>query len=85
MVSTTYLWSQLLCTAVMQGLIAPVACRHGEPLVHIVDDDGSFRAAIERLLKRAGYEVATYASAEHLLERLPSDRAASSSMYGYQE
>ena len=41
--------------------------------VHIVDDDESFRKAIERHLKYAGYEVATYASAEHLLERLPSE------------
>ena len=28
---------------------------------------------MERRLKHAGYEVATYASAEHLLDRLPSD------------
>ena len=41
--------------------------------VHIVDDDASFRTAIERRLKHAGYEVETYASAEHLLDRLPSD------------
>lgn len=41
--------------------------------VHVVDDDASFSAAMERRLKHAGYEVATYASAEHLLERLPSD------------
>jgi FixJ family two-component response regulator len=41
--------------------------------VHIVDDDASFRTAMERRLKHAGYEVATYASAEHLLDRLPSD------------
>ena len=41
--------------------------------VHIVDDDASFRTAIERRLKRAGYEVATYASAQHLLEQLPSE------------
>lgn len=41
--------------------------------VHVIDDDASFRAAMERLLKHAGYEVATYASAEHLLDRLPSD------------
>ena len=41
--------------------------------VHIVDDDASFRTAIERRLKHAGYEVATYASAEHLLDRLPCD------------
>ena len=41
--------------------------------VHIVDDDASFRTAMERRLKHAGYEVATYASAEHLLDRLPCD------------
>ena len=45
--------------------------------VHIVDDDASFRTAIERRLKRAGYEVATYASALHLLEQLPSEDAPS--------
>jgi hypothetical protein len=28
-------------------------------LVHIVDDDASFRTAMERRLKKAGYEVAT--------------------------
>ena len=42
-------------------------------LVHIVDDDASFRTAVERRLKHAGYEVATYASAAHLLDHLPSD------------
>ena len=42
-------------------------------LVHVVDDDAAFRAAIERRLKQAGYEVATYASAERLLDRLPSE------------
>ena len=42
-------------------------------LVHIVDDDASFRKAIERRLKKAGYEVATYAAAQELLDRLPSD------------
>jgi len=40
--------------------------------VHIVDDDASFARAIERRLKYAGYEVATYASAQHLLDRLPN-------------
>jgi len=33
--------------------------------VHIVDDDASFRTAIERRLKHAGYQVAIHASAEH--------------------
>jgi RNA polymerase sigma factor (sigma-70 family) len=43
-------------------------------VVHVVDDDASFRAAIERRLKKAGYEVATYPSAQHLLDRLPDQR-----------
>jgi RNA polymerase sigma factor (sigma-70 family) len=42
-------------------------------LVHIVDDDLSFLTAMERHLKHAGYEVAVYASAQALLDRLPSD------------
>jgi RNA polymerase sigma factor (sigma-70 family) len=42
-------------------------------LVHIVDDDASFRTAIERRLKKAGYEVASYPSAQHLLDQLPSE------------
>jgi FixJ family two-component response regulator len=45
--------------------------------VHIVDDDGSFRTAVERRLKHAGYEVATYASAQHLLNCLPSESVPS--------
>jgi RNA polymerase sigma factor (sigma-70 family) len=39
----------------------------------VVDDDTSFRTAIERRLKLAGYEVATYASAIELLEASPND------------
>ena len=42
-------------------------------LVHVVDDDAAFRTAIERRLKKAGYEVATYPSAQHLLDSLPSE------------
>ena len=42
-------------------------------LVHVIDDDASFRRAMERRLKHAGYEVVTYASAQHLLDRLPSE------------
>jgi FixJ family two-component response regulator len=42
-------------------------------LVHIVDDDDSFRSAIERRLKQAGYQVAAYPSAEPLLDRLPDE------------
>jgi FixJ family two-component response regulator len=42
-------------------------------IVHIVDDDESFRTAIERRLKKAGYEVAAYSSAQQLLDRLPDE------------
>ncbi|MDA9546406.1 MULTISPECIES: response regulator transcription factor [unclassified Bradyrhizobium] len=45
-------------------------------LVHVVDDDASFRTAIERRLKLAGYEVATYASALELLDSLSDDERA---------
>lgn len=41
--------------------------------VHIADDDASFRTAMERRLTKAGYEVTTYASAQPLLDRLPSE------------
>jgi FixJ family two-component response regulator len=40
-------------------------------LIHVVDDDASFRAAIERRLRVAGYEVAVYASSQQFLDRLP--------------
>jgi len=40
-------------------------------LVYVIDDDASFRTAIERRLKLAGYEVNTYSSAQQLLDRLP--------------
>ena len=42
-------------------------------LIHVVDDDASFRTAIERRLKKAGYEVATYQSAQELLDHLPAE------------
>ena len=45
--------------------------------VHIVDDDALFRRAMERRLKHAGYEVATYASAQQLLDHLPSESVPS--------
>lgn len=41
--------------------------------VHVVDDDESFRTAIERRLKLAGYQVATYPSAQQLLDRPPDE------------
>ena len=42
-------------------------------LVHVVDDDASFRAAVSRLLRSGGYEVASYNSAQQLLEYLPQE------------
>jgi RNA polymerase sigma factor (sigma-70 family) len=42
-------------------------------IVHIVDDDASFLTAMERRLKKAGYAVATYPSAQQLLDRLPDE------------
>ena len=41
--------------------------------VYVVDDDASFRAAVERRLKKAGYAVATYLSAQQLLDHLPDE------------
>jgi len=41
--------------------------------IHIVDDDASFRTAIERRLKKAGYEVMSYPTAQHLLDRMPNE------------
>ncbi|WJR79770.1 response regulator [Bradyrhizobium sp. NP1] len=43
--------------------------------IHIVDDDPSFRTAVERRLKKAGYEVAAYSSAQQLLDHLPDERS----------
>jgi len=43
-----------------------------DSLVHVVDDDDSFRTAISRLLRTSGYAVKTYRSAgEFLLEPAP--------------
>ena len=41
------------------------------PIVHVVDDDASFRKAIARLLGASGYQVELYDSASELLEKLP--------------
>ena len=37
------------------------------PLIHIVDDDPSFRTAMERLLRAAGYQTITYISVSDFL------------------
>jgi RNA polymerase sigma factor (sigma-70 family) len=41
------------------------------PVIHIVDDDESFRTAVARLLRVSGYQVALYDSAHRLLEKPP--------------
>jgi FixJ family two-component response regulator len=46
-------------------------------VVCVVDDDASFRVAIGRLLRSAGYEVVEYGSALHLLSNLPFETAVS--------
>ena len=42
------------------------------PIVHIVDDDPSFRTAVGRVLTACGYRTALHASATALLEALPN-------------
>jgi len=42
-------------------------------VIHVVDDDPSFRAGISRLLRKVGYEVTTYDSARQMLEKLPDE------------
>jgi RNA polymerase sigma factor (sigma-70 family) len=46
----------------------------GTPVVHLVDDDASFRRAISRLLKISGYEVADYESAACFLNAIENAR-----------
>ena len=41
------------------------------PIIHVVDDDASFRTAVTRLLSAAKYEVRGYASASAFLESDP--------------
>ncbi|HQR22600.1 MAG TPA: response regulator transcription factor [Burkholderiaceae bacterium] len=42
-------------------------------VIHLVDDDGSLRNALQRLLGAAGYQVRTYASAGEFLLQPPGD------------
>jgi RNA polymerase sigma factor (sigma-70 family) len=45
---------------------------HASHVIHVVDDDSSFRSAIARLLNAAGYEVALYETSQQLLDRPPT-------------
>ena len=42
----------------------------GNPVIHIVDDDASFRTAISRVLNVSGYDVAGYESAAAFIRAL---------------
>lgn len=42
------------------------------PIVHIVDDDASFRRAVARLLQASGYRVLLYESGEQILINPPA-------------
>jgi FixJ family two-component response regulator len=50
------------------------AAMTGAPVIHIVDDDASFRGALSRLLSVSGYEVADYDSAATFLRSLADAR-----------
>jgi FixJ family two-component response regulator len=45
-----------------------------DPIVYVVDDDASFRKAVSRLLRTAGLQVETLASAREFLEHPIVDR-----------
>jgi RNA polymerase sigma factor (sigma-70 family) len=45
------------------------------PVIHVVDDDASFRASISRLLSASGYEVAAYDSAASFLNAVANVRS----------
>jgi FixJ family two-component response regulator len=44
----------------------------GAPVVHVVDDDASFRTSMSRLLQASGYQTQLYASGDAFLEQLPA-------------
>lgn len=44
------------------------------PVIHVVDDDKSFRTALARLLKASGFEVADYDSAARFLKSIEPSR-----------
>jgi RNA polymerase sigma factor (sigma-70 family) len=46
--------------------------QHASHVIHVVDDDSSFRSAIARLLNAAGYGVALYETSQQLLDKPPT-------------
>ena len=53
-------------------VVCPSMAIPHESKVFVVDDDASVRVALSRLIRSAGLEVETFASAEDLLEAWPS-------------
>src|SRR5580700_6493027 len=45
-----------------------MAARGNAKMVAVIDDDEAFRAALQRLLKSAGFQVRSFASAEYFLD-----------------
>jgi FixJ family two-component response regulator len=41
--------------------------RHRVPVIAVIDDDASFRRALQRLLRAAGFTVEAFASAQDFL------------------
>jgi RNA polymerase sigma factor (sigma-70 family) len=46
--------------------------QHASHVIHVVDDDSSFRSTIAGLLNAAGYEVALYETSQQFLEKPPT-------------
>jgi FixJ family two-component response regulator len=44
-------------------------------VIHVVDDDASFRLAMSRVLSASGFQVALYESAQQLLDAPPAGKA----------
>ena len=43
----------------------------GAPVIHVVDDDASFRSSMSRLLHASGYRTELYESGDAFLDKLP--------------
>ena len=49
---------------------------NSSPIIHVVDDDASFRSAMGELLSASGYRVSLYSSAKELIETTLSRETA---------
>ena len=57
-----------------ESLPAPNTPQDSIPTVSVIDDDASVRTALSRLLRSAGFQVKTYASAAEFLEDTEAER-----------